>query len=307
MSRIEVKEMKHNKYGKCLELTNGIVDLIITIDTGPRVIRYGFIGRENEFCEEAPITLPVGKEEWRLMGGHRLWHSPEVYPRTYSPDNGPVKWSEIEGGVKVSQKVEPWVQIKKEMEITLMEFSSKVKIVHHLTNKNAWPVELAAWALTVMAPGGFEIVPQPRKDTGFLPNRVIVLWPYSRMNDPRVYWGERYILLKQDPKISNPFKFGIANQDGWSTYLNHGNLFIKRFNHQFNVRYPDYGISYETYMNNYMLEMESLSPLTLLEPEATVSHVEEWELIRDVAVYFKDEIDAKDEDILEEMIKKYIC
>ncbi|APC09278.1 hypothetical protein [Neomoorella thermoacetica] len=144
MSSIEVKEMKHNKYGKCLELTNGIVDLIITIDTGPRVVRYGFIGRENEFCEEAPITLPVGKEEWRLMGGHRLWHSPEVYPRTYSPDNGPVKWSEIEGGVKVSQKVEPWVQIKKEMEITLMEFSSKVKIVHHLTNKNAWPVELAA-------------------------------------------------------------------------------------------------------------------------------------------------------------------
>ncbi|WP_071553849.1 hypothetical protein [Neomoorella thermoacetica] len=75
-------------------------------------------------------------------------------------------------------------------------------------------------------------------------------------------------MLKQDPKISNPFKLGIANQDGWSIYLNHGNLFIKRFNHQFNVRYPDYGISYETYMNNYMLEMESLSPLTLLEPEA---------------------------------------
>ncbi|MGI9863055.1 hypothetical protein SDD30_16895 [Moorella naiadis] len=306
MSRIDVKEMKHKKYGKCLELTNGIVNLIITIDTGPRVVRYGFTGNVNEFCEEAPITMPVGKEEWRLMGGHRLWHSPEVYPRIYSPDNGPVGWSEVEGGVKVSQKVESWVQIKKEMEITLAEASSKVKIVHHLTNKNAWPVELAAWVLTVMAPGGFEIVPQPRQDTGLLPNRVIALWLYSRMNDPRVYWGERYILIKQDPEISNPFKFGIANQDGWAAYLNHGNLFIKRFNHQVDARYPDYGVSYETYMNNYILEMESLSPLTLLKPEATVSHVEEWELIGDVAVYYKHEIDAKDEDMLEEMMKKHI-
>ena len=46
-----------------------------------------------------------------------------------------------------------------------------------------------------MAPGGKEVVPQGRRDTGLLPNRVVSLWPYSRLDDPRVHWGERYIFL----------------------------------------------------------------------------------------------------------------
>ena len=47
--------------------------------------------------------------------------------------------------------------------------------------------------------------------------------------------------------------------------------------------YPDYGVSYETYTNDYMMEMESLSPLTRLEPGDTINHLEEWELIENVS------------------------
>lgn len=278
MPEVVIKEVLYKEFGKCIEISNGTVDLLVTVDIGPRVIRFGFIGKENQFAENFEASKPLENGEWKIYGGHRLWHSPEEDCRTYSSDNEPVEWEKIDNGIKVSQKTEPWVQIKKEMEITLSSCCNKVKVVHRLTNKNAWPVELSAWALSVMAPGGIQIVPQPQRDTGLLGNRVLALWPYSKMNDHRIYWGDKYIVFKQDPNKKPPFKFGISNEDGWAAYLNHGNMFIKRYTHVMNAKYPDFGVSYETYTTDFMMEMETLSPLTLLNPEQTITHTEEWEL-----------------------------
>ncbi|HHY82547.1 MAG TPA: DUF4380 domain-containing protein [Clostridiales bacterium] len=301
MPEIRVRETEYMNFGKCVEISNGQADIIITVDVGPRVIRFGFTGRENEFCDNGDFSVPVGSDEWRIMGGHRLWHSPEANPRTYSPDNQPVSWETIENGIRVTQKTEPWVQIKKQMDITMAGCCNKVQIIHKLTNENAWPVELSAWGITVMAAGGLEVVPQPRRDTGLLANRLIALWPYSKMNDHRVYWGDRYITLKQDPATKAPFKLGIPNEHGWAAYFNHGNLFIIRFRHVADSPYPDYGVSYETYTTDYMLEMETLSPFTKLEPGATLSHFEQWELIGNVAAP-----NPKDEDEIQKVVNKYI-
>jgi hypothetical protein len=293
MEKITIKELIYKDFGKCIEISNGVVDLLVTVDIGPRIIRFGFVGEENEFCENTEVNKQVWNGEWRILGGHRLWHSPEGDPRSYTPDNNPVKWEMIENGVRVIQEVEPWVQMEKEMDITLGSCGSGVKIVHRLRNKNAWPIEVSAWALTVMAAGGLEIVPQPQRDTGLLGNRLIALWPYAKMNDHRVYWGDKYITLKQDPDMKPPFKFGIPNEDGWAAYVNHGNLFIKRFNHKIDAKYPDYGVSYETYTTDFMIEMETLSPLTLLKPEDMVVHQEVWKLVKDVEVPTNEkEIDA---------------
>lgn len=301
MSAVQIKEIIYKQFGNCIEISNGVIDIVVTVDHGPRIIRIGFIGGENEFCENNDATLATyGDKEWKIRGGHRLWHSPEYFPRTYIADNEPVEWETTEKGVKLVQKVEPWVQIKKEMEIELSVDSNRVVVTHHLTNKNAWPVELAAWALSVMATGGMEIIPQPSRDTGFLGNRLVALWPFTKMNDHRIYWGDKYIVLSQDPKMKPPFKLGIPNEDGWAAYFNHGNLFIKRFNHMIGNKYPDFGVSFETYTTDFMLEMESLSPLTLLEPESTLTHVEEWELIQNV------DRPSNEESSIDAIVKQYI-
>ncbi len=284
MSQIKIKKINYGQYGDCVQISNDKVDLVITVEVGPRIIRYGFTGEENEFCEGAQKVVSIGNDEWKIRGGHRLWHSPESKPRSYMPDNDPVEWWKIENGIKVSQKIDHWVQIKKEMEITLSPDTSKVKVVHKLTNKNAWPVELAAWGISVMAPGGKQIVPQPQRDTGLLANRVLTLWPYTKMNDPRVYWGDKYITLKQDSEMKTPIKFGISNEDGWAAYLNNGKLFLKQYEHKLNAKYPDSGMSYETYATDFMMEMESLSPLTMLEPESSLSHIENWKLIKNIKI-----------------------
>lgn len=294
-----IREKVYKEFGKCVEISNGVVDLIVTVDIGPRIIRFGFVGEENELCESSELSKQVWNGEWKIWGGHRLWHSPEGDPRSYVPDNSPVKWEKIENGIRVIQEVEPWVQTEKQMEITLDCCDSGVKIVHKLSNKNAWPIEVSAWALTVMATGGLEIVPQSQRDTGLLGNRLIALWPYTKMNDYRVYWGDKYITLKQDPNMKQAIKFGIPNEEGWAAYLNHGNLFVKKYTHQMDAKYPDYGVSYETYTTDFMLEMETLSPLTILNPEDTIVHQEVWKLVKEVEV-------PMNEKEIDEMVDKHI-
>jgi len=280
-----ISKVEFGGWPNCYKIENEYVDLVVTSDVGPRIVRYGLLGGPNEMCEVKEEQGLTGSDEWHIYGGHRLWHSPEAKPRCYFPDNVPVEVEIIENGVRLSQPVETTTGIKKDMEVTLQPDSSSVSIKHYLTNQSMWDIELAAWALTVMATGGTEIVPQCQVDTDLLANRMLSLWPYTKMNDHRVTWGEKYILLKQDPECTEAFKFGISNSDGWAAYANHGNLFVKKFNPIEGALYPDYsGSSYETYTIDFMLEMETLSPLVILEPDGKLEHEENWQLYPDVPV-----------------------
>lgn len=276
-----MQEGTYNDMGKCLVLSNGIIELVVTAEFGPRIIRAGFVGQKNEFCDDSPVSNHTyGGEVWRMRGGHRFWHSPECFPRTYIADNTPVRWKTIDNGVLVMQESEPWVQMQKSMEIVILA-DNQVIIRHHLLNKNAWPIKVAAWALSVMAPGGKAVIAQPACNTDLLPNRLIALWPYANMSDKRIGWGEKYIALVQENE-SQPFKFGINNEAGWIAYFNHGNLFIKRYSHDRSAQYPDGGVSSELYTNDFMLELETLSPLVELEAERTLTHEERWEFVAGV-------------------------
>jgi len=304
MGQILFKEKSFKNYARCIELSNGIIDLVVTTGLGPRIIRYGFRDQVNEFCDDAPLTLAVGEEEWRLYGGHRLWHSPEVYPRTYVPDNDPVKWERISKGIRVVSDAKIPNHIEKEMEITIPTSGTNVRIVHKLTNKNTWAVEFAAWALSVMAPGGIEIIPVPQHASHFSDgakgSRIITLWSYTKMNDPRIYWGDKYITVRQDQGNKSGSKFGISNEDGWAAYINRNHMFVKKFIHLGNSKYPDNGVSYETYFCDFMLEMESLSPLALVEPGESISHTEEWFLKDGVS------LESPDETLMDQIVEKHI-
>jgi len=61
-----------------------------------------------------------------------------------------------------------------------------------------------------------------------------------------------------------------------------GHLFVKTFRHIPGATYPDFGSSFEAFADGHMLELESLSPLTQVEPGEMVEHTECWSLWRDV-------------------------
>src|SRR5207253_853083 len=90
---------------------------------------------------------------------------------------------------------------------------TKVTVTHRIRNVDKTEVaELAPWALSVMAPGGVEIIPLPehkphpgspknaKSPADFAPNVAMVLWPFFDFKDPRWTLGTKYITLKQDGK-----------------------------------------------------------------------------------------------------------
>ena len=284
MSKIKVTEVSYMGWSHCISISDGRVELIVTADVGPRIVHFGFKGRENHMKVFEDTAGRTGGDEWCSYGGHRLWHSPEEAPRTYDEDNVAIEWKKIPGGIWTRSKMDAWTQVEKEIEIVLDAETGDVQITHRLTNRNAWEISLSVWAITVMAPGGIEIVPQIVEGPTLLPNRSLALWTYSKMNDPRVTWGGRFVLLAQDPAAQGPFKIGLPVDAGWAAYANHGQLFVKRFEYDDEAEYPDFGMcSYETYTNADMLEMESLSPMWDLEPGDSAEHVEVWSLFDGVA------------------------
>jgi hypothetical protein len=272
-----VETVEYGGWPNCLRLANDRVELVVTRGVGPRVVWFGFLGGPNEFREFPEQQGLTGGDEWHVFGGHRLWHAPEQMPRSYLPDNLPLECEIRADGARLVQPVEGQTGIRKAMDLELRE-GARVTVTHSLTNRGAWPVTLAPWALTVMAPGGIAVLPQPPLGTPeqLLPDRCIALWPYTRANDPRLLWGEGSLRVRPDPGIAQPAKIGMPSSEEWCASVNGGRLFLKRVRFQPGARYPDLNSGLECYTAGDFLELETLGPLVELEPGQTTSHVEHW-------------------------------
>ena len=110
----------------CYRLSNGVVEVVVTTDVGPRIVRYAFIGEDNLLGETGDDMVKTELGVWKPLGGHRLWTAPEAMPRSYSPDNDPVAFT-IEGNtIRLVQPVEPKTGIQKELAVTLDEKGTAV-------------------------------------------------------------------------------------------------------------------------------------------------------------------------------------
>ncbi|HEV8244493.1 MAG TPA: hypothetical protein VGP93_01865 [Polyangiaceae bacterium] len=264
-----------------IRLANADVELILPTAFGPRVMRYSLINGSNVFGDVSPAEqgneTPYG-DKWHLYGGHRLWYAPEANPGSYFPDNQPVETQITGGSVRLTQAIEPHTGLQKCIEVTLESRGSHVRVLHRLTNHGSSELELAPWALSVMAQGGLGIFPQAPFEPhpkALAPARPLVLWHFTRMNDPRWTWGDRLFFLRQDPKRSEAQKVGFYNDQGWMAYALGELVFVKRHEPAPGA-HADFGCNAETFTNGGILELETLGPLVRLQPGANVTHVEDW-------------------------------
>ena len=308
MGKIIISKEYDEIFGNLVHITNGIIELKATLDYGPRILAYNFIGMENMFFNDTSKTLELhnpypifGNEQLKIIGGHRLMISPEVMPRSYYPDVHPVELLEKENGVTLTAPVEEINHIQKSLDITLTEDSSSVNVIQNIQNCGTWDLEFAVWGLTVMAQGGTQVVSHGCRKTGYLGNRIMALWDYSKVHDERVFLGEKYITLKQDPNNTDAFKMGINNENGWAAYFNKNQLFIKHHTHVIDGNYPDFGsCSYETYTNNHILELETIGTLEKVIPMGFATTIERWDLHKE------DYIPSKNDDEIDSVISKYL-
>lgn len=270
----------------CYKLSNGTVEAIVTSDVGPRILRYNFTGAENILGETPDATMTTELGDFKPWGGHRLWVAPEAKPRSYAPDNSPLKVAlEGEREIRVTAPTEAATGIEKEMRVALDAEGSGLSVRHKITNRNLWAIEAALWGLTIMRGGGTAIFPQEPYiswDDYLLPARPLVLWHYTDLTDARWSIGKQFIRLNTDERAGHPQKIGMMNKQGWAAYQIETTIFLKRFAYEENASYPDYGCNCETYTAGDFIEVESLSPLSHLEPGASAEHLEHWRLFRDV-------------------------
>ena len=264
-----------------VRLSNDRVELIITLDVGPRVISYRTSAGENVFKTFADQLGRVGESEWQARGGHRFWLAPEDKVRSYVPDNTEIEHRVIsDDAVEFINEPTSVLPVKKILRLSLDPGSSRVTVVHRAENHGPEEIQLATWGLSVMAPGGIKIIPMPplgEHPRDLLPNRTMILWPYTDMADDRWHWGKNFITLRQSP-TRGPAKIGLAHRENWVSYHRADTLFVKSFAYLEGAIYPDNGCNFETFTNQEMLEVESLGPLVSLAPGATTEHAEDWQL-----------------------------
>jgi hypothetical protein len=274
---------------ECTKIENDALAVWVTTTVGPRIIGLELVAGENLFAElpDASIECP-GVGEYHLRGGHRLWQAPEEPGRTYLPDDDPLQVIESAGGIKFTQPVEHQTGVEKSIVVNLPDQQAHVVVEHYLTNRGAQSIELAAWAITQLKPGGVAILPQtqdPADEHGLLPNRQIALWPYTEAGSQYITWGDQFILI-QARMEAGALKIGFPNPPGWIGYLQERTLFIKKATFYPDRSYFDFRSSSECYCNPFFLELETLGPRTRLEPGESLSHMETWNIYDQVDISF---------------------
>ena len=249
-----------------------------------RIIGFTPTGSTNILADLIGLpVVPTPFGNFNFRGGHRLWHAPEALPRTYIPDT-PVKVTQLPDGLFLQSQTEPGTGVRKQLEINLLPDKPSLVLTHILTNDGIWPIELSPWAITQFRLGGTVILPLPVGNTdpaGLLHNRQFSLWPYTQFNDPRLKLRDDFILFEADALLPS-FKIGYFNSSGWLAYWLDGRLFRKIFEAQKYSSYPDNNCNAEMYCNDQFVELESLGPLTKLEPGGSVTHVEQWDVLQDI-------------------------
>jgi hypothetical protein len=269
-------------------LENDSLRLEYLATAGPRIIRFSIKNRPNLLAELPEAALETSLGTYHFRGGHRLWCAPESLPGTYTPDNEGLKVDQFQSGVRLTGQTEPATGMVKIIEIRLPPERASLILRHELRNTGLHPLYLAPWALTMLRLGGTAILPQPvgRIDGNvLLHNRILAVWPYTNINDPRLILHDDFILIHASANPAHA-KIGYFNPYGWLAYWLEGVLFRKTFDFDLNATCPDSGCNAEIYFDNNVIELETLGPLGRLEPGKSLFHTEKWELFESLEQSF---------------------
>lgn len=284
---VKISNVNFSTFGNCLEISNGEVVVRVTTEIGPRIIYFGSTDEQNMMYNDVDgknvrpsefLTQNYGEgEAWRIYGGHRLWKSPED-EASYQPDHYEVEVIPCENGATFYSASDMVTGIKKGIKVTMAD-DGAVTVEQSFFNCGKKVLNIALWGLSVMNKNGIAIVPMSKENTGLLPNRNLVFWPYTDVKDERLTIAQDYVSLRQDPNCNGPIKIGMLNTEGLAYYLKDDKLVEKIYGAaKRDGNYADYCCSTELYTAEDFVEVESLSEVMQIKPGETVSNQEIWKL-----------------------------
>ena len=160
---MKIETTPFHGWNHTLKISNDSVELIVTTDVGPRIMSYKTNSGSNVLKIFEDQLGSANEKEFRIRGGHRFWLAPEEEVLSYHADNMPANYRRDEFSHELlleSLQTRPQ-DIRKTLGILLADSGSRVTIRHTAANLGELPISLATWGLTVMEPGGMEVIPQP--------------------------------------------------------------------------------------------------------------------------------------------------
>lgn len=303
------KEFDNYKdYGRVLSISNGIVESYVTLDVGPRIIRFAFVGGQNilqanrtsfdiQTNDEYEKYFGIGKV-WENLGGHRIWAAPEVFPQTLYPDLDVVNYKLIDNTAIFTPPPENENGLQKQLIINMLDDSADMSVSMRITNISNSKKEHSVWGITTCETGGKLIIPMNTNDTKRLPNRTVTIWPYTDMSDERIVWNKKYVVLIQKTSY-NDIKLGFDLNCGVVYYVLGEDVFIKKYEtkHPF-AKYPHGNCSFETYVSSNFIEIESMGELKSINPNESLEFTERWSIKKSTTVF-----DYTNDDSIESFIQ----
>jgi hypothetical protein len=273
-----------------VRLEAGDLRAYVATSFGPRVVGLEAGDSGNLFAELPDAWLPVpGGERFRFRGGHRLWAAPEHPATTYRPDDAPVDVAVSGAGVRVTGPVDPVTGLRRSLELRAGNAGDSILEVRHvIRNAGAVGARLAPWAITQLPVGGLAWLPLGGTGAAAespLPDRLLVLWPYTDLRDPRLRLANGAVeIAVRRRRGGGPhrLKLGASGRGGRLAYLRRGWLFEKRHDAP-RSDVPDLGAAAQVYADERFVELETLGQLVDLAPGQEVAHVETWHVSRATA------------------------
>jgi hypothetical protein len=262
-------------------ISNAHLRLDYLAEAGPRLVRLFLAGSTENLLAEVPTAhWPTPLGEYYLRGGHRVAVAPEDLELSYVPDNTGLIVEELVDGVRLIRPTEIGSGVSKAIEVQLHPDRPALTLRHTVRNDRSEPLEIAAWSITQLPLGGLAVAPLRARQDGnrHRPDRQVVLWSYTSWQDARLFADDDYVWIDAQPD-EEEFKVGVLAR-GWLGYLREGTFFLKRFDPQLDLPHPDYNTNAQLYCNQSFIELETLAPLSVLEPGEASVHIETWEIYR---------------------------
>lgn len=257
-----------------MELTLGRFDLEAAVDFGPRITGLSVHGGENVLATLSPdVVVGDPDDPYRFMGGHRVWASPEIPAVTYAPDGHECSVSSEGEGLTIRAGEDRAGIVK---EISVIGRGERLEVVNRLQVTRPLGAMFAAWAITQFPQGGTAIIPMAGDETAPLPNRRLVLWPYTSLADPRVTVRSDAILM--DASGNDQVKLGTGPSPGQLGYWRDGWLFMKTVEGANDREVPDMGANGQVYVGNGFCELESVGGAVAATAGAVATVSEVWSL-----------------------------
>lgn len=264
------------------ELRTARARLVVVTEVGPRIAHLSLGRGPNLFFWDDPPEKKRG--DWVLRGGHRLWvtrpHADEA-EETYAADNLATTVRVQPHGLTVTSRADASA-VSKSLTITAID-ARRFEITHRLSNRGDMLWSGGAWALTCTRPTRGARYGIPLGGDGEWDAFSVVIprrWGgdhSSLVDDPQLRWREHCLVINPRGIESKRMLEAPRGVLGMSSPAA-GCAFVKQAR-RIGGEYPlDTNVAYYVAPANFMVELETMSPIQRLRPGETLTHVERWSL-----------------------------